>query len=137
MRNVDFFYGDHQVLKNVSFSVHRGERISVVGKNGAGKSTIARLVCGIIRPKNGEVQLKGQNYMKMSIRDIGRMVGYVMQNPNQMIVKDMIRDEVLKGKLPTAQNKYSVLKFLFLFLDLGVVIHNPWLQIPPLLFFCG
>ena len=94
VRNVDFFYGDHQVLKNVSFSVHRGERISVVGKNGAGKSTIARLVCGIIRPKNGEVQLKAQNYMKMSIRDIGRMVGYVMQNPNQMIVKDMIRDEV-------------------------------------------
>ncbi len=44
---------------------------------------------------------------------------------------------VLKGKLPTVQNKCSVLKFLFLFLDLGVVIHNPWLQIPPLLFFCG
>ena len=44
---------------------------------------------------------------------------------------------VLKGKLPTVQNKCSVLKFLFLFLDLGVVIHNPWLQIPPLFFFCG
>lgn len=52
-------------------------------------------------------------------------------------VKDAEHATVLKGKLPTAQNKCSVLKFLFLFLDLGVVIHNPWLQIPPLLFFCG
>lgn len=51
---------------------------------------------------------------------------------------NLIYDQtVLKGKLPTTQNKCSVLKFLFLFLDLGVVIHNPWLQIPPLLFFCG
>ena len=52
-------------------------------------------------------------------------------------VKGMESAPVLKGKLPTAQNKCSVLKFLFLFLDLGVVIHNPWLQIPPLFFFCG
>jgi hypothetical protein len=52
-------------------------------------------------------------------------------------VKDRDTKAVLKGKLPTAQNKCSALKFLFLFLDLGVVIHNPWLQIPPLLFFCG
>ena len=83
-----------KALDDVSFELRSGEVMALLGENGAGKSTIARLVCGIIRPKNGEVQLKGQNYMKMSIRDIGRMVGYVMQNPNQMIVKDMIRDEV-------------------------------------------
>lgn len=87
----------HKILENVSFQVTRGEKIAIVGKNGAGKSTIAKLLCGIIRPTAGEIVLKGQNYMKYSIKEIGEMIGYVMQNPNQMIVKDMIKDEVGLG----------------------------------------
>ncbi|MBQ9840498.1 MAG: ABC transporter ATP-binding protein [Erysipelotrichaceae bacterium] len=94
VKDVDFYYGSRQVLKNVSFTIHKGERISIIGKNGAGKTTIARLLCGIVRPKNGEVYIKGQNYLHLSIREIGRLIGYVMQNPNQMLVKDMIRDEI-------------------------------------------
>ena len=94
VKDVDFYYGSRQVLKNVSFTIHKGERISIIGKNGAGKTTIARLLCGIVRPKNGEVHIKGQNYLHLSIREIGRLIGYVMQNPNQMLVKDMIRDEI-------------------------------------------
>ena len=55
----------------------------------------------------------------------------------QSLVQNYLLNPVLKGKLPTVQNKCSALEFLFLFLDLRVVIHNPWLQIPPLFFFCG
>lgn len=98
VKNVGFGYDHkHKVLENVSFQIHRGEKIAVIGKNGAGKSTIAKLLCGIIRPTEGEIILKGHNYLQYSIKEIGEMIGYVMQNPNQMLVKDMIKDEVGLG----------------------------------------
>lgn len=94
IKNVTFKYGDFAALKNISFDIHKGERISVVGKNGAGKSTLAKLLCGIIRPSEGEVFFHGSNYLELSIKELGKHIGYVMQNPNQMLVKDMIRDEI-------------------------------------------
>ena len=94
IKNVTFKYGDFAALKNISFDIHKGERISVVGKNGAGKSTLAKLLCGIIRPSEGEVLFHGSNYLELSIKELGKHIGYVMQNPNQMLVKDMIRDEI-------------------------------------------
>ena len=98
VQNVGFSYdGKRQILKDVSFQVTRGEKIAVVGKNGAGKSTIAKLLCGIIRPTQGTISIKGENYLKYSIKEIGEKIGYVMQNPNQMIVKDIIKEEVSLG----------------------------------------
>lgn len=103
VQNVSFAYGKDPVLKNISFSVRRGEKVAFVGKNGAGKSTMAKLICGIIRPREGQVLINGTDYMKYSIKEIGEKIGYVMQNPNQMLVKDIIRDELelamlLRGK---------------------------------------
>ena len=95
--HVSFAYGKKKVLDDVSFSIHRGERLAVVGKNGAGKSTMAKLLCGIIRPQSGTVTMRGENYLQYTIREIGEKIGYVMQNPNQMIVKDIIKDEVALG----------------------------------------
>lgn len=93
--HVSYGYNKERLaLNDVSFEIHRGEKISIVGKNGAGKSTAAKLICGIIRPQKGEVRINGKDYTALSIREIGRMVGYVMQNPNQMLVKDMIKDEI-------------------------------------------
>lgn len=92
--HVDFAYEKRQVLSDVSFTVCRGEKIAIIGKNGAGKSTMAKLLCGIIRPVSGSIMVQGVNYLPLTIKEIGRKIGYVMQNPNQMLVKDMIRDEV-------------------------------------------
>lgn len=92
--HVDFAYEERQVLSDVSFTVCRGEKIAIIGKNGAGKSTMAKLLCGIIRPVSGSIMIQGVNYLPLTIKEIGRKIGYVMQNPNQMLVKDMIRDEV-------------------------------------------
>lgn len=98
VQNISFGYDPRKlILKDVSFQVKKGEKIAVVGKNGAGKSTIAKLLCGIIRPTSGQILLNNENYMKYSIKEIGEKIGYVMQNPNQMIVKDLIRDEVALG----------------------------------------
>lgn len=101
---VSFRYGAEDVLKNISFKIRKGERICVIGKNGAGKSTLAKLLCGIIKPRTGTITFRGENCAKYSIRDLGRLIGYVMQNPNQMLVKDMIRDEV---RLAMELNGYS------------------------------
>ena len=95
VKSVSFSYPDgFPALKNISFDLYKGEKISVVGSNGAGKSTLAKLLCGIIRPKEGEVLFHGENYLQYSIKELGTHIGYVMQNPNQMLVKDMIRDEI-------------------------------------------
>lgn len=109
VKNVSFEYNPKtKVLEDVSFKVTRGEKIAVVGKNGAGKSTIAKLLCGIIRPTKGEIILKGENYLKYSIKEIGEMIGYVMQNPNQMLVKDMIKDEVALGLILHGYSKEDI-----------------------------
>ncbi len=95
VRDVSFSYdNEHNTLEDVSFTVRRGERIAVVGRNGAGKSTIAKLICGICRPNKGTITICNKNEKDLSIKEIGELVGYVMQNPNQMIVKDTIKDEV-------------------------------------------
>lgn len=100
---VSYSYGENEVLHNVSFHIRRGERVAFIGKNGAGKSTMAKLICGIIRPSRGNIFMNETNYLQLSIKEIGEKIGYVMQNPNQMLVKDMIKEEVelalvLRGK---------------------------------------
>lgn len=82
------------VLENIDIEIRKGERIALIGKNGAGKSTLARLICGIDRPDSGVIYINGDDYKKMSVREIGEEIGYVMQNPNQMLVKDIIKEEV-------------------------------------------
>jgi energy-coupling factor transport system ATP-binding protein len=80
-------------VENASFSVRQGERLAFIGKNGAGKSTMAKLICGICRPQKGVIYLEGDDYRKLTVTEIGEKAGYVMQDPDQMIVKDIIRDE--------------------------------------------
>lgn len=94
LQHVSFSYDKKPVLKDVSFQLFQGERVALVGKNGAGKSTIAHMLMGIRRPKDGSVLVEGKDYAGLSIKEIGERIGYVMQNPNHMLIKDMIREEV-------------------------------------------
>lgn len=81
----------------MSFKIHKGEMVSIVGRNGAGKSTISKLICGFYKPSNGEILFKGRNIDKDTIKERAEKIGMVMQNPNQMISKTMIFDEVALG----------------------------------------
>ena len=93
--HVSFSYdGKKKVLSDIDFTIRKGERIAIIGKNGAGKSTAAKLLCGLIRPSEGEIRLSGKDIRPLSVKEIGEKVSYVMQNPNQMLVKDIIKDEV-------------------------------------------
>ncbi|MDR2397793.1 MAG: DUF3744 domain-containing protein [Spirochaetaceae bacterium] len=85
------------VLEGVSFTLAAGEWVSLVGKNGAGKSTLAKLICGFNHPSTGSISLEGQNLADLSIKERSQHLGYVMQNPNQMISFPLIFDEVALG----------------------------------------
>jgi len=99
IEHLQFSYPDtsRKVLKDISFKIHCGEMTAIVGTNGAGKSTLAKLICGFESPTGGRLFLKGQDMEDMTITDRAEHIGYVMQNPNQMISKTMIYDEVAMG----------------------------------------
>ena len=95
VKNLCFGYNKSQhTLQNVSFSIGKGEMVSIVGRNGAGKSTLSKLICGFETQDSGEIYLNGKDLKDENIRRRAKHIGYVMQNPNQMISKTMIYDEV-------------------------------------------
>lgn len=94
-KNVFFSYdGRKDVLKDISFSIKKGEMCALLGKNGAGKSTIAQLLMGILQPDSGSITVDGLDAAGLKITDLSTKIGYVMQNPNHMISHSMIYDEV-------------------------------------------
>ena len=96
--NIDFTYdGGHHALQGVSVTVHKGEMLSIVGTNGAGKSTFSKVVCGFEKAQSGILELNGIDLNTLSIKERADHIGYVMQNPNQMISKTQIFDEVALG----------------------------------------
>ena len=90
-------YGDNPaIIEDMSFSLKKGERLAIVGKNGAGKSTLAKALCGFV-PSQGKLTYKGQDISQDSIAERSERIGFVLQNPNQMISQTMIFDEVALG----------------------------------------
>lgn len=90
-------YGENlPIIENMSFSLKKGERLAIVGKNGAGKSTLAKALCGFV-PSHGRLIYKGQDISQDSIAERSERIGFVLQNPNQMISQAMIFDEVALG----------------------------------------
>ena len=90
-------YGDNPaIIDDMSFSLKKGERLAIVGKNGAGKSTLAKALCGFV-PSQGKLTYKGQDISQDSIAERSERIGFVLQNPNQMISQTMIFDEVALG----------------------------------------
>ncbi|MEC2303984.1 MULTISPECIES: ABC transporter ATP-binding protein [Heyndrickxia] len=98
IRQLSFSYKPGQpVLKNLSFTIQKGEMVSIVGKNGAGKSTLSRLICGFEQPSSGKIFYKEKDITNDTIKERSLRIGMVMQNPNQMISKHMIFDEIALG----------------------------------------
>lgn len=97
VRDLRFGYAADEILHGVSFTIRKGECVSIVGMNGAGKSTLAKLICGFESPQSGSVWLEGRDVTKDSIRQRAARIGYVMQDPNRMISRTMIREEVALG----------------------------------------
>ena len=95
--HLNFAYREGQpILKDLSLTIPKGQRLAIVGKNGAGKSTLAKAICGFIQTE-GTYFSKGEDIKQESVKERAERVGYVLQNPNQMISTNMIFDEVALG----------------------------------------
>lgn len=106
---LQFHYNSgREVLKDISFSVQKGEMLSIVGKNGAGKSTLSKLVCGFERQQSGRIFFEGRDIRGDTIKERAMRIGMVMQNPNQMISKNMIAEEVGLGLVVAGLPKEEV-----------------------------
>ena len=98
LKDISFQYEKNKsILKDISFKINKGEMVSIIGKNGAGKSTISKLICGFYKPTSGQILLNNRDIGDDSIKERAERIGMVMQNPNQMISKTMIFDEVALG----------------------------------------
>ena len=98
LNEVSFSYnGINQILDNVSIDIKEGEMVSIVGKNGAGKSTLSKIICGFVKEDTGNIYYYDEDIKDKTIRERAEIVGVVMQNPNQMISKPMIYDEIALG----------------------------------------
>ena len=95
--HLNFAYREGQpILKDLSLTIPKGQRLAIVGKNGAGKSTLAKAICGFIQTE-GTYFSRGEDIKGDSVKERAERVGYVLQNPNQMISTNMIFDEVALG----------------------------------------
>ena len=95
-KNVTFSYGEKDVLKEVFFKIHKGEKVAFVGKTGAGKTTITNILMRLYPIKSGEVILDGYNMKDISIESVRNNITYISQNA--YVFKDTIRRNILLEK---------------------------------------
>ena len=97
-KNIRFSYRNgHEALHDLSLAVREGEISAIVGTNGAGKTTFCKLLCGFETQQEGTLLFSGADMAVLSIKERAESIGYVMQDPNQMISQTMIYDEVALG----------------------------------------
>ena len=109
VKDLTFRYGNgFEALKDINLKLRKGEMTAIAGRNGAGKSTLCKLICGFEQQQEGNILLKGNDTKTMSIKERAEHVGYVMQNPNQMISKVFIKDEVGLGLVLRGRSQEEV-----------------------------
>ena len=93
-RNVTFSYGEAPVVENLSFSIQKGETVGLIGANGAGKSTIMKLMLGLITG-SGEIKVDGLPMNKENLGEIRKKIGFVLQDSdNQMFMPTVYEDMI-------------------------------------------
>ncbi len=128
LEHVSYSYdGIRNALSDISFSVRKGEMLSVLGKNGAGKSTLAQLLMGILRPDTGKLFIDGREASADSITQRSSKIGYVMQDPNNMISHNLIFDEIAFGLRLKGVDEQEVRRRVLDVLALcGLERHQKW-----------
>lgn len=91
------YQDDAQTLKDVSFEVEKGEYVCLIGHNGSGKSTIARLIIGLLSPKKGDIEIFGEKLSEDNVVSLRKKVGIVFQNPDNQFIGATVRDDIAFG----------------------------------------
>lgn len=98
-----------KVLNNFSLDIYQGDKVALIGSNGAGKSTIMKMMMGLIHPEEGSVVLRGRPVEEYSKEELGRVLSLVYQNPEEMFVKDSVRSDIAYGmkvrEIPDYENR--------------------------------
>lgn len=117
IKNVSFTYDNgFEAISGLNFSIDKGEKVAIIGENGAGKSTTAKLINGLLRPTSGDVVVDGMNTKDYTTAKIAKKVGYVFQNPDDQIFNSTVFNEVAYTpkyyKLPPEEVERHVAKAL-------------------------
>jgi len=99
VQNLIFEYPNTQIkaINNLSLKIKEGDFIGLIGPNGSGKTTLLYLLANLYEPKSGEILFKGKNLKDLDIYDYAQKIGFIFQNPENMIFKSTIKKEILYG----------------------------------------
>lgn len=95
VRDLSFAYNGQPVLKGVNLDVREGELVVLMGRNGSGKTTLLRCIAGILRPQRGHIDLEGEPIVGREVAEICRRVGYLPQQPDDLLFADTVLDELI------------------------------------------
>lgn len=96
--NVYFEYSENKpILKNVSFEIYENEYVCILGHNGSGKSTISKVLVGLLKPRKGQVKLFGTPVSAQNLKDLRNNIGIVFQNPDNQFVGLLVKDDIAFG----------------------------------------
>lgn len=97
LENLCYNIGSAPIIRDVSLTVDKGDFIAIIGENGAGKTTITKLISGLIKPSKGTVFIAGKDSKKMRAREIAQNISYLFQNPDKQICQNTVEEELLFG----------------------------------------
>lgn len=95
--NISFSYDSKQVLNKLNLNINAGEMVSLVGRNGVGKTTLSNIITGFLHQSSGDLDLNGHSINEASIKERADHIGYVLQDPNMMISKNTVSEEMALG----------------------------------------
>jgi len=94
IKNLSFSYSNGSGIKNIDLEIANNDFIAVTGNNGSGKTTLLKCITGLLRPCEGDIFIYGKNTKKLSVSDISKDIGFVMQNPSAQIFTDSVCKEI-------------------------------------------
>ena len=105
LENVSFKYPgtEKMVIRNLRFSIAKGERVAIIGKSGCGKSTLLKLLTGMLTPTGGQIYFSGMDMSKLDLEAVHRRIGYVMQE--NVLFHTTIRENILLGKESASEDE--------------------------------
>jgi energy-coupling factor transport system ATP-binding protein len=98
VNDLEYVYpGNIKALDNISMEIRQGEFLAIIGQNGSGKTTLVKHFNGLLKPSKGEVRVAGEDTKGKHVSELGKIVGYVFQNPDHQIFADTVEEEVAFG----------------------------------------